>query len=454
MRVEDRDQVYSFVDVRDVVVLDPDVACHAGCLVRQGVDAFQRGWEFSVQCEQCSKWYHGLCVGFSQEREVPDQWFCRPCQGESYHATSNQDATTEPAAMGARQATSSGADSGGRGQTGGQPAEGDGVVHSSVSGQGRAREGARSGGEVHEQDSGNGGSPGLSRAASERPRIANGAGTLVAEVAEPRRASLCTATPAQLENVESPSPRPPSAAESLEQVSGASYEPTQWPILPSPEGILSLFGPQQQAPTNSMSGSSLPVPRNSDPPLPPLVAASSAPRGRRRPRGSRSNPASPRSPLVQPPASPQPGLGSPIVPVPPAGAQSTQSSTPTGAAGPARSKGRPRGSKNSRPPPDPPASEAQPGSQSAPPASGDPAAQPSQGDEQQQQNEGAHPLVENSVTGDGVRLSGKKSGLSLFLSEHVSEITSVLVVYHMLGIGWETRNACIAKAIFSGDAYK
>lgn len=48
--VEDRDQVYSFVDVRDVVVLDPDVGCHAGCLLRGAVDAFtQQGWEFSVQ---------------------------------------------------------------------------------------------------------------------------------------------------------------------------------------------------------------------------------------------------------------------------------------------------------------------------------------------------------------------------------------------------------------------
>lgn len=48
--VEDRDQKYSFVDVRDVAVLDPGVACHAGCLLRGGVDAFQQpGWEFSVE---------------------------------------------------------------------------------------------------------------------------------------------------------------------------------------------------------------------------------------------------------------------------------------------------------------------------------------------------------------------------------------------------------------------
>lgn len=50
VNVEDRDQTYSSVDVRDVVVLDPDVGCHPGCLLRSAVDAFQQpGWEFSVQ---------------------------------------------------------------------------------------------------------------------------------------------------------------------------------------------------------------------------------------------------------------------------------------------------------------------------------------------------------------------------------------------------------------------
>lgn len=50
VNVEDRDQVYSFVDLRDVVVLDPDVACYPDCLLRGAADAFQQpGWEFSVQ---------------------------------------------------------------------------------------------------------------------------------------------------------------------------------------------------------------------------------------------------------------------------------------------------------------------------------------------------------------------------------------------------------------------
>ena len=53
VNVEDRDQTYSFVDVRDVVVLDPDVGCHPGCLLRGAVDAFQQpGWEFSVQVKR------------------------------------------------------------------------------------------------------------------------------------------------------------------------------------------------------------------------------------------------------------------------------------------------------------------------------------------------------------------------------------------------------------------
>lgn len=60
--VEDRDQTYSFVDVRDVVVLDPDVGCHPGCLLHGAVDAFQQqGWEFSVQVRHavssCEKVY-------------------------------------------------------------------------------------------------------------------------------------------------------------------------------------------------------------------------------------------------------------------------------------------------------------------------------------------------------------------------------------------------------------
>lgn len=48
--VEDRDQKYSFVDVRDVVVLDPEVRCHSSCLLLGALDALQeQGWEFSVQ---------------------------------------------------------------------------------------------------------------------------------------------------------------------------------------------------------------------------------------------------------------------------------------------------------------------------------------------------------------------------------------------------------------------
>lgn len=48
--VADKDQTYDFVDVRDVVVLDPGVRCHPDCFLRRSIDArLQRGWEFSVQ---------------------------------------------------------------------------------------------------------------------------------------------------------------------------------------------------------------------------------------------------------------------------------------------------------------------------------------------------------------------------------------------------------------------
>lgn len=47
--VEDRDQTYDFMNVRDVVVLDPGVRCHDRCMLRGATEGFQRGWEFSVQ---------------------------------------------------------------------------------------------------------------------------------------------------------------------------------------------------------------------------------------------------------------------------------------------------------------------------------------------------------------------------------------------------------------------
>ena len=394
VRVEDRDQVYSFVDVRDVVVLDPDVACHTGCLVRRGVDALQQGWEFSVQCEQCSKWYHGLCVGFRREWEVPDLWFCRPCRGESYGVASNPDGVSEPAAAGARQA-SSGADSNGRGHTGGQPPQGHDVVNPLVSGQGRATEVASSGCQVHEQDSASGSTSSVSRTPSDRRQGTSEVGAL-AEVAEPQAPPIRPAPPARLEDIESPPPRPPSAAEAPGQVIGAPYGSPQWSSVPPRESLPSLFDPQQDAPANST-----PVLANSDPPSSPPAAAPSA-RGRGRPRGSRNKPASARSPPV-----PLPAPGSTMVPAPSATPHSTQSPPPTGAGAPSRSRGRPRGSKN-KPPPQPTASEGQPGSHSAPPTSVNPTALPSQENEQQQQqNDSARPHAETSVTTERVLHSGK-----------------------------------------------
>ncbi|CAN0453349.1 unnamed protein product, partial [Discosporangium mesarthrocarpum] len=37
------------------------------------------------QCEQCTRWYHGVCVGFDDERSVPDLWLCGPCRGTAHH---------------------------------------------------------------------------------------------------------------------------------------------------------------------------------------------------------------------------------------------------------------------------------------------------------------------------------------------------------------------------------
>lgn len=364
VRVEDRDQVYSFVDVRDVVVLDPGVACHVGCLVRRGVDALQQGWEFSVQCEQCSKWYHGLCVGFRQEWQVPDLWFCRPCRGESYQIVLNPDAITEPAAIVDRgRASPGGSRSENRGQDGGDSREGTLDVPPSLSAQGGSGEVASGGTQGHEVRNAVSSAPGIDTTALERLQETDStsyAGVPSAGVAETQQPPVSAATPALGAPVQSPS----SSLTPVETAPGGSY--TSSSNLPPLERMGTSLDARQQEPaasppasspaesTSNLSGAphqarAMPSPSNASPTPPTPAAANSAPfvfpqvavprvRGRGRPRGSRK-----KTTGSQPSQAPRQTSANPTMTAPPR----------PGAGAPARPRGRPRGSKNKPKPPAP-----------------------------------------------------------------------------------------------------
>lgn len=415
IRVEDRDQRYSFVDVRDVVVLDPDVACHSGCLVRRGIDAYQQGWEFSVQCEQCSNWYHGLCVGFRQELEVPDLWFCRPCRGEVYEVNASPDAIPQPTAPSTPSATSSVANSSGQGQNSGQSFEGEdqNLVVPPVSGQGRAGEATRSEGQVSEQEvSSTIGIPGTSRTVVDKHQ-GSGSGSeaeaVVAEVPPPQHTPATPAPSAPPARIEPPRPSPPPGAEAPGQRLGVPYGSPQWPALPPMERMLSLFGAQESSFAAPSQKPPLPVRANSAPPS-SSPAAASASRGRGRPRGSRNKPASASAPIALPPASPQQTPGSSVLPIPPARIQSAPSLPPTGVVAPAKIRGRPRGSKKKPPvdPPVPPALESQPEELSASASSAETSVLPLQGGEQQHEEDSAQPSSQTSLAVDEPSREGER----------------------------------------------
>lgn len=389
VRVEDRDQRYSFVDVRDVVVLDPDVACHPGCLVRRGVDALQQGWEFSVQCEQCSDWYHGLCVGFRQEWEVPDLWFCRPCRGEVYEINASPDAGPQPTASSTLSVTPSVANSSSQLTQG----EGQSLVVRSASGQGMAAEATTSQSQVLEQDNGNVCTPGSSGVIVDRRQEVGSRSegeAIVAELPPPPHipTSLAPPAPALTQPTLSSTPWDAERGSDAQQ-----YGSPQWTDLPPLERMWSLFGSAQLAPATPPQRPPVPVRATSAPPSSPPVVASAA-RGRGRPRGSRNKPAAASSRLAHPPSSPQQNPGSHAVPTEPARVQSgpSLSSPPTGDAAPAKVRGRPRGSKN-KPRVNPPAREGLFASASLAVES----VLPSQGNGQQHQEDFTQPVTETSL---------------------------------------------------------
>ncbi|CAM9926571.1 unnamed protein product, partial [Ectocarpus sp. 13 AM-2016] len=383
VRVEDRDQVYSFVDVRDVVVLDPEVACHVGCLVRRGVDAIQQGWEFSVQCEQCSTWYHGLCVGFRQEWEIPDLWICRPCRGESYQITLDPDAITEPAAIVARGRTSSGSNHGStRGRRASPPSASHDRLAPSVSGQEGSEPGeaASSRGQVPEQVNSIGDTPRISRSVSDGgqgigPR--SDQGRAVSNITAEDHVSVNPPALAPQSRVQSPSSSQPAGAPAEERDNATSSGSSTSPLSNRPlsERMAALFSSQPQAlatPLPSVLPTRPPEPvRATSAPTLTTPGAASPARVRGRPRGSRSMPESSRPQRAQALTSPQEQAhASPMPPTSTAARASSASPLPPpGAAAPVRGKrGRPRGSKNKQP--------AQPAAQPEVQPAVQPAAQP------------------------------------------------------------------------------
>merc|ERR1712137_476373 len=52
---------------------DGETRCVCGSLSDKGL---------MVQCDKCEAWQHGVCVGFKEEDEVPDNWFCARCEAK------------------------------------------------------------------------------------------------------------------------------------------------------------------------------------------------------------------------------------------------------------------------------------------------------------------------------------------------------------------------------------
>ncbi|KAG4304607.1 hypothetical protein PORY_002000 [Pneumocystis oryctolagi] len=45
-----------------------------------------------IQCDHCFVWQHGFCVGFTDEKEIPDIYYCEICRPDLHHITYKQKA--------------------------------------------------------------------------------------------------------------------------------------------------------------------------------------------------------------------------------------------------------------------------------------------------------------------------------------------------------------------------
>lgn len=41
---------------------------------------------FMIQCEQCSVWQHGVCMGVANVDESPEHYYCEQCKPENHAA--------------------------------------------------------------------------------------------------------------------------------------------------------------------------------------------------------------------------------------------------------------------------------------------------------------------------------------------------------------------------------
>lgn len=39
-----------------------------------------------IQCETCKVWQHGICVGYQEEHECPDTYYCEMCRPDLHEA--------------------------------------------------------------------------------------------------------------------------------------------------------------------------------------------------------------------------------------------------------------------------------------------------------------------------------------------------------------------------------
>lgn len=40
-----------------------------------------------IQCDHCLVWQHGACVGFKDEKSIPEIYYCEICRPDLHHVT-------------------------------------------------------------------------------------------------------------------------------------------------------------------------------------------------------------------------------------------------------------------------------------------------------------------------------------------------------------------------------
>lgn len=346
------------------------------------------------QCEQCSGWFHGVCVGISEETAVPDRWFCNPCIGQP-HLTAPVTVTAPAvrATGSSRGRGSSGRNRGrGRGRGRGQSSGRQDRAPPLASAQVQERGAARGRGQVPEQDGSDIGSRTLSRTSVDGGPATSAPATEETDVSHSGAPQQASASP-------TPPPPPVQAQSTLSPSSTAATAPARGSDRPrgsAVETAVSLSAAPQRAPASPASPAR-PVQVQSAASPPPAVAA--APDA-----------------TVSLSAPPQQAPGSPAPPAPPTQVQSTPSPSPEVAAAPSRGRGRGRGSRNASP-------SAKPSTPlvSAPPVSAPPVSAPTQATpapasppsvppsvpppdrhQEQQQQPPPAPIADQPCTGDGV----------------------------------------------------